>query len=78
MLLWEVDGDIRGVRSCFIKLNFIRMKYVSIEYVLVFDVVKINIGNVYYFNIGVFMVLELGVYVFIWIFWIGVINDYSI
>lgn len=52
--------------------------FLSLEYVLVFDVVKINFGNVYYFSIGVFIVLVLGVYVFIWIFWIGGNYDYSI
>lgn len=35
--------------------------------ILVYDVVKVNNGNGYNFIIGVFVVLEIGVYVFIWI-----------
>lgn len=38
-----------------------------------FGVVKINNGNGYYVIIGVFIVLEIGVYVFIWI--VREVND---
>lgn len=40
--------------------------------------VKINIGNGYYLVIGVFIVLVIGVYVFMWIIWEDVYNYYII
>lgn len=40
--------------------------------------VKINIGNGYYLVIGVFIVLVIGVYVFMWIIWVDVYNYYII
>lgn len=40
--------------------------------------VKINIGNGYYLVIGVFIVLVIGVYVFMWIIWMDVYNYYII
>lgn len=41
-----------------------------------FDVVKINVGNNYYLNSGIFIVLSVGIYVFDWMIqsmWRGVV-----
>lgn len=51
---------------------------IMVEYILWFDMVKINIGNGYYLVIGVFIVLVIGVYVFMWIIWEDVYNYYII
>lgn len=51
---------------------------IMVEYILWFDIVKINIGNGYYLVIGVFIVLVIGVYVFMWIIWVDVYNYYII
>lgn len=40
---------------------------IFLYYILVFDKVIINVGNVYYIYMGIFIVLRLGFYVFIWI-----------
>lgn len=52
---------------------FLYMDYdlliLSFDYILVFDVFLMDIGNYYNKFIGIFIVLYLGIYVFIWIFY---------
>lgn len=38
--------------------------YINNYYVLVFDIVIINIGDSFYYSIGVFMVLLLGICIY--------------
>lgn len=38
----------------------------GVFYILVFDIVVINVGSGYYSIMGVFLVFEIGVYVFSW------------
>lgn len=42
----------------------------GVFYILVFDIVVINVGNGYYSIMGVFLVFEIGVYVFSWFMWL--------
>lgn len=37
-----------------------------VYYIILFDIVIINVGNVYYFYMGIFIVFRFGFYVFIW------------
>lgn len=42
----------------------------GVFYILVFDIVVINVGSGYYSIMGVFLVFEIGVYVFSWFMWL--------
>lgn len=37
-----------------------------VYYIILFDIVIINVENVYYFYMGIFIVFRFGFYVFIW------------
>lgn len=40
-------------------------------WILIFDVIFMNEGNGYNYYMGVFIVLRIGFYVFMWIIWVG-------
>lgn len=39
----------------------------DVYWIIFFDIVIINVGNVYYLYMGILIVLKFGFYVFIWI-----------
>lgn len=71
LFFFLLGNVIRGIFMLFIVFYVLMLSNefnVGIYYLFIFDYELFNVRNGYYFYLGVFIVLESGIYVFMWIF----------